>query len=78
MHHFPDLNWAGVLHLQRHVTIYETLKRIGDAEARNLDAWHVALSSGASSYIFVIDMTRSATEAGSTVTLELQTSCNSE
>lgn len=32
-------------HLQRHITIYETLKRIGDAEQRRVDTWAIALTS---------------------------------
>lgn len=31
---------------QRHITIYETLKRIGDAESRALDVWSVSLTGG--------------------------------
>ena len=33
--------------MQRHITIYETLKRIGDAESRALDVWSVSLTCGA-------------------------------
>ena len=32
--------------LQKHLTIYETLKRIGDAEQRKLDTWSISLTSG--------------------------------
>ena len=32
--------------LQKHPTIYETLKRIGDAEQRKLDTWSISLTSG--------------------------------
>ena len=32
--------------LQKHPTIYETLKRIGDAEQRKLDTWRISLTSG--------------------------------
>jgi len=32
---------------QRHITIYETLKRIGDAETRALDVWSVSITCGA-------------------------------
>ena len=32
---------------QKHITIYETLKRIGDAEQRNVDTWSISLTSGA-------------------------------
>ena len=31
---------------QRHITIYETLKRIGDAESLALDVWSVSLTGG--------------------------------
>ena len=31
---------------QKHPTIYETLKRIGDAEQRKLDTWSISLTSG--------------------------------
>lgn len=37
---------VGMLRLQKHITIYETLKRIGDAEQRNLDTWAISLTSG--------------------------------
>ncbi len=30
---------------QRHITIYETLKRIGDAEQRRVDTWAISLTS---------------------------------
>lgn len=32
--------------LQKHPTIYETLKRIGNAEQRKLDTWSISLTSG--------------------------------
>ena len=32
--------------VQKHITIYETLKRIGDAEQRRLDTWSISLTSG--------------------------------
>ncbi len=32
--------------LQKHPTIYETLKRIGHAEQRKLDTWSISLTSG--------------------------------
>ena len=36
--------------LQKHITIYETLKRIGDAEQRKLDTWSISLTSGKCTY----------------------------
>ncbi|KAK9835245.1 hypothetical protein WJX81_008484 [Elliptochloris bilobata] len=32
--------------IDRHITIYETLKRIGDAETRALDVWSVSITCG--------------------------------
>ncbi|CAL5219909.1 g1838 [Coccomyxa viridis] len=32
--------------INKHITIYETLKRIGDAEQRKLDTWSISLTSG--------------------------------
>ena len=32
--------------MQKHITIYETLKRIGDAEQRKLDTWSISFTSG--------------------------------
>ncbi|CAK0764782.1 hypothetical protein CVIRNUC_003193 [Coccomyxa viridis] len=32
--------------INKHITIYETLKRIGDAEQRRLDTWSISLTSG--------------------------------
>ena len=37
--------------MQRHITIYETLKRIGDAESRALDVWSVSLTCGANALL---------------------------
>lgn len=34
--------------LQKHNTVYETLKRVADSEPRDLDAWQISLSAGAS------------------------------
>ncbi|CAL8467982.1 g7520 [Coccomyxa elongata] len=34
--------------IDKHITIYETLKRIGDAEQRTLDTWSISLTSGQS------------------------------
>ena len=32
-------------HPQKHMTIYETLKRIGDAEPRRIDTWAISLTA---------------------------------
>ncbi len=32
--------------LQKHNTVYETLKRVADGEPRELDAWQISLSAG--------------------------------
>lgn len=32
--------------MQKHNTVYETLKRVADSEARDLDAWQLSLSAG--------------------------------
>ena len=37
---------GGPVSMQKHITIYETLKRIGDAEQRRLDTWSISLTSG--------------------------------
>ena len=34
--------------LQKHNTVYETLKRVADSEPRELDAWQISLSAGIS------------------------------
>ena len=38
---------------QKHITIYETLKRIGDAEQRRLDTWSISLTSGEQKFNFL-------------------------
>lgn len=35
--------------MQKHVTVYETLKRVADSEIRDLDAWQVSITTGRNS-----------------------------
>jgi hypothetical protein len=50
--------------MQRHITIYETLKRIGDAEPRRLDTWSISLTSGAKQRFYGICLEMSLVFSG--------------